>query len=226
VQIFDRPLASSSWWPLVLKGVTTSLPMAVISFAIGLVLAVLVAVAKLSHSAIPKAIGTAFVSIIRGTPLLIQLYLPFYVLPALTGVTVPPLVSAVLALSLNVAGYAGETIRGSIISVPAGQWEAAHTIGLNRIQSMRRIILPQALRLSVAPLANTFIGLVKDTSLTSIVMVTEMLRTAQEIATPTYEFTTVYIVAAVIYWIICTPLSFGQQRLETYLGRKYDSNAR
>lgn len=221
MQVFDLPLAVQAWWPLVQKGLLISLPMAVISFAIGLILAVFVAMMKLSRHIVPKAIGTAFVSIIRGTPLLIQLYLPFYVLPAITGVTVPPVVSAVLALSLNVAGYAGETIRGSINAVPQGQWEAARTIGLNRVQSMRRVILPQALRISVAPLSNTFIGLVKDTSLTSIVMVTEMLREAQRIATPTYEFTTVYIVAAAIYWLICTPLSFVQKRLEDYLDRTY-----
>lgn len=221
MQVFDLPLALQAWWPLVQKGVLISLPMAVISFAIGLILAVFVAMMKLSRHIVPKAIGTAFVSIIRGTPLLIQLYLPFYVLPALTGVTVPPVVSAVLALSLNVAGYAGETIRGSINAVPQGQWEAARTIGLSRMQSMRRVILPQAFRISVAPLSNTFIGLVKDTSLTSIVMVTEMLREAQRIATPTYEFTTVYIVAALIYWLICTPLSIAQKRLEDYLDRTY-----
>lgn len=221
MQIFDVPLAMHSWWPLIQKGLLVSLPMAVVSFAIGLVLAVFVAMAKLSRNPVAKAIGTAFVSVIRGTPLLIQLYLPFYVLPALTGITIPPATSAILALSLNVAGYAGETIRGSINAVPQGQWEAARIIGLDRMQSLRRIILPQAFSISVAPLSNTFIGLVKDTSLTSIVMVTEMLREAQRIATPTYEFTTVYIVAAIIYWIICTPLSFAQKRLEERLDRTY-----
>jgi cystine transport system permease protein len=125
----------------------------------------------------------------------------------------------VIAFSLNVGGYASETIRGSILAIPRGQWEAATTIGMSYPLTLRRVILPQAMRIAVPPLSNTFISLVKDTSLASTVMVTELLRRAQEIAAPSYQFMGLYSLAAAIYWLICTVLSFGQARLENHLGR-------
>ncbi|MDR1851422.1 MAG: amino acid ABC transporter permease [Propionibacteriaceae bacterium] len=219
MRFFDVELALRTWWPLVYQAFVATIPLTLLSFSAGFVLAIFVALAKLSKNRIAYALGAAFVSVIRGTPLLVQLYLPFYALPMLTGATVDPYLSAWLALTLNVAGYAGETIRGAILAVPKGQWEAAQSVGMGYILTLRRVVLPQALRIGIPPLSNTFISLVKDTSLVSIVMVTEIMRQAQIIATPTYQFTTVYIVAAVIYWLICTPLSVGQRRLEKFLAR-------
>jgi cystine transport system permease protein len=219
VRLFDPELALRAWWPLVYEGLVATIPLTLFSFGAGFVLAIFVALAKLSRNRVVYCIGAAFVSAIRGTPLLVQLYLPFYALPMITGTMVPPLLSAWIALTLNVAGYAGESIRGAILAVPKGQWEAAQSVGMGFALTLRRIVLPQALRIGIPPLSNTFISLVKDTSLVSIVMVTEIMRQAQIIATPTYQFTTVYIVAAVIYWLICTPLSFGQRRLEQFLAR-------
>ena len=159
-----------------------------------------------------------YISLIRGTPLLVQLFIIFYALPSL-GLVIDPFPSAVVAFSLNVGGYAAETIRAAILSVPRGQWEAAATIGLDHRLTLQRVVLPQALRVAVPPLSNTFISLVKDTSLASTIMVTELLRKAQEIAAPTYEFMTLYSLAAVIYWLICLVLSTGQSRLERRLDR-------
>src|SRR3712207_5191254 len=155
----------------------------------------------------------AYVSVIRGTPLLVQLFVIFYGLPSV-GLTIDPWPSAIIAFSLNVGGYAAEVIRAAIQSVPKGQWEAGHTIGMSRRMTLRRIILPQAARVSVPPLSNTFISLVKDTSLASLILVTELFRKAQEIAAPTREFMVLYAEAAAVYWVICLFLSAGQSRLE------------
>jgi cystine transport system permease protein len=158
------------------------------------------------------------VSIIRGTPLLLQLFIIFYGLPSL-GIVLDPWPSAIVAFSLNVGGYASESIRSAILSVAPGQWEAAKTVGLGRFQTLRRVILPQAAKVAVPPLSNTLISLVKDTSLASAVLVTEILRKAQEIAAPTFEFFLLYSIAAVYYWVVSQLLSFGQTRLETKLNR-------
>ena len=116
-------------------------------------------------------------------------------------------------------GYAAEVIRSAILSVPKGQWEAATTIGMGYATTLRRIILPQAARTAVPPLSNTLISLVKDTSLASVVLVTELLRVAQIAAAPTFQFFALYGVAALYYWVICLVLSFVQSRLETRAGK-------
>lgn len=133
------------------------------------------------------------------------------------GITLDPWPSAIIALSLNVGGYGAEVVRAAILSVPKGQWEAAYTVGMNRTRTLTRIILPQAARVSVPPLSNTFISLVKDTSLTSLILVTELFKVAQQIAATTLEFMVVYLAAALVYWVFCLVLSFGQSALERRL---------
>ena len=135
------------------------------------------------------------------------------------GIVIDPFPSAVIAFSLNVGGYAAEAIRGAILAVPRGQWEAASTIGMGYTLTLRPVVLPQALRVAVPPLSNTFISLVKDTSLASSIMVTELLLRAQEIAAPSYAFLALYSLAALIYWLICSVLSILQQALERRLSR-------
>ena len=204
--------------PLLGGAIAGTIPLTFLSFVFGLAIALVVALSRMSTNPILSGLAGAYISIIRGTPLLVQLFIIFYALPML-GVVIDPFPSAVIAFSLNVGGYAAEAIRGSILSIPRGQWEAARTVGLGYTLTMRRVVLPQAMRVAVPPLSNTFISLVKDTSLASSIMVTELLRRAQEIAAPSYEFLALYTLAAVIYWLICSVLSFGQQRLEKYLGR-------
>ena len=159
-----------------------------------------------------------YISLIRGTPLLVQLFIVFFALPEF-GIRINPFPAAVIAFSLNVGGYAAEIIRSSIQSIPKGQWEAAETIGFHYAGALRRIILPQAARVAVPPLSNTLISLVKDTSLASTILVTELFRTAQNVAAPTFEFFALYGTAAVYYWVICLVLSCGQSRLEHRLER-------
>ncbi|WAM18821.1 ABC transporter permease subunit [Rhodococcus sp. JS3073] len=198
--------------------VTMTIPLTIISFSIGLVIALLVALARISSIRPLSVIARFYVSIIRGTPLLVQLFIVFYALPQF-GVVLDPFPAAVIAFSLNVGGYAAEVIRSAILSIPKGQWEAAQTIGMGYTTTLQRIVLPQAARVAVPPLSNTLISLVKDTSLASTILVTELLRVAQLAAAPTFDFFALYSVAALYYWVICIFLSAVQGRLEARLDR-------
>ena len=211
-------LVLSSLGPLLLGAVTATIPLAIASFAIGLVLALAVALLRLSRNALLAGIGRFYVSVSRGTPLLVQLFVIFYGLPSL-GVRLEPWPSAIIALSLNVGGYAAEVIRAAILSVAKGQWEAGHMIGMSRGQTLFRIILPQAARVSLPPLSNTFISLVKDTSLASLILVTELFKESQKIAAVSEDFMVLYLEAALIYWVICLALSTIQSQLEKRLDR-------
>lgn len=214
----DWTLFLDSLWPIVLGGVTGTIPLSLASFVIGLAIALLMALMRLSGNRLVSFIARAYISVIRGTPLLVQLFVIFYGLPSI-GLTINPWPSAIIAFSLNVGGYAAEVIRAAILSVPRGQWEAGYTIGMSRTTTLRRLILPQAARVAVPPLSNTFISLVKDTSLASLILVTELFRKAQEIAAFSQEFMLLYLEAALVYWVFCLVLSTGQSRLEGRLDR-------
>ncbi|GAA4691452.1 cystine transport system permease protein [Promicromonospora umidemergens] len=214
----DWQLVADSFWPLLKGGLIGTIPLALVSFAIGLVLALVVALLRLSPNPVLSWVGRAYISLIRGTPLLVQLFIIFYGLPEL-GIRLEPWPSAIIAFSMNVGGYAAEVIRAAILSVPKGQWEAGWTVGMSPIRTLGRIILPQAARVSVPPLSNTFISLVKDTSLATVILVTEMFRKAQEIAAFSNEFMVIYTEAALIYWLFCTVLATGQNVIEKRLDR-------
>jgi His/Glu/Gln/Arg/opine family amino acid ABC transporter permease subunit len=221
----SKPPPQSTWrliadnlWPLAKAAITMTIPLTIISFAIGLVIALVVALGRLSSNWLLAGVSRFYISIIRGTPLLVQLFIVFFALPQI-GVRIDPFPAAVIAFSLNVGGYAAEIIRAAILSIPKGQWEAAETIGFNYTGALRRIILPQATRVAVPPLSNTLISLVKDTSLASVILVTELFRTAQNVAAPTFEFFALYGTAALYYWVICLALSFAQNRFERRLER-------
>ncbi|MPY11954.1 amino acid ABC transporter permease [Arthrobacter bussei] len=214
----DWELLRTSFWPMLSGGLTGTIPLSLASFVLGLALALVVALMRISGQPVLSAIARFYVSVIRGTPLLVQLFVIFYGLPSI-GLTINPWPSAIIAFSLNVAGYAAEIVRAAILSVPKGQWEAGHTIGMSRSLTLRRIILPQAARVSVPPLSNTFISLVKDTSLASLILVTELFREAQQIASFSQEFLLLYMEAAAIYWVFCLVLSSGQSALEKRLDR-------
>ncbi len=212
----------SSLWPIIQGAIAGTIPLAVVSFAIGLVLALALALMRLSRRLWVSGIARGYISIVRGTPLLVQLFVIFYGLPSI-GVVIDPWPSAVVAFSINVGGYAAEVIRAAILSVPKGQWEAAYMIGMSHRRALTRIILPQAARVSVPPLSNTFISLVKDTSLASLILVTELFREAQQVAAFSHEFMLLYLEAALVYWVICLVLSSAQgtleKRLERYVAR-------
>ena len=202
-----------------LKGLLKySLPITVASFLIGLVLALAAALARLSSNVLVQLPSRIFVSVIRGTPLLVQLFIVFYGLGQV-GLKIDPVPAAILALSLNVGGYAAEIIRASILSVPRGQYEAATTIGMRYPQLLRRIVLPQAARIAVPPLSNTLLSLIKDTSLASIILVPEMFRQANTAASSSGQFLPLYLLAALVYWVVCLLVSLAQDPLERRLGR-------
>ena len=211
-------ISQSSWLPLIEGMIQYTIPLSFIAFVLGLAIAVLTALARISTIKIFQVIARVYVSIIRGTPLLVQLFILFYGLPTI-GVVIDPFPAAIIGFSLNVGAYASEVIRAAILSIPKGQWEAANTIGMSYAQSLRRVILPQAARVSIPPLSNTFISLIKDTSLASLILVTEMFRVAQQIAATNYEFLLLYGQAALIYWLVCFILSLGQGRLENRFDR-------
>ncbi len=208
----------SSFWPIVGGALAGTIPLALVSFVVGLALAVGLALMRISKVRVLSAIARVYISLVRGTPLLVQLFVIFYGLPSL-GILIDPWPSAVVAFSLNVGGYAAEVVRAAILSVPKGQWEAAYMIGMSHSRALVRIILPQAARVSVPPLSNTFISLVKDTSLASLILVTELFRQAQKVAAFSQEFMLLYLEAALVYWLICLVLSSGQGVLEKRLDR-------
>lgn len=211
-------IAKDSFLPMVKSALVGTILLSILTFILGIVIAFITALFRLSDNKFLIGIARFYVSIIRGTPLLVQLFIIFYGLPSI-GITISPFISAIIGFSLSVGAYASEIIRGSIQSIDKGQWEAAYSIGMSYGQTLRRIIIPQAARVSLPPLSNTFISLIKDTSLASLILVTDMFRTAQEIAAMNFKFLLVYSEAALIYWIICFILSIIQGRLEARVER-------
>ncbi|AOM41480.1 amino acid ABC transporter permease [Xenorhabdus hominickii] len=206
-------LALDSLWPMLYAGLTFTIPLTLITFALGISLGFIVALIRLYGPKPLIAVVRFYVWLIRGTPLLVQLFLIFYALPSV-GITLEAFTSAVIGFTLNVGAYTSEVIRAALISVPKGQWEASHSIGMSWWQSLRRIILPQAARVSIPPLSNTFISLVKDTSLASVITVPEMFLAAQRIAAVTYQPLILYTEAAILYLLLSSVLSALQVRLE------------
>jgi cystine transport system permease protein len=199
--------------PLLLVGAGYTVELSVGGMGFGLLLGFLIALMRLSPSVVLRRIARTYVSFIRGTPLLVQLFIIYYGL-AQYGVRLNPIPSALIGFTLNVGGYTSEIIRAAIASIERGQWEAAYSIGMTPAQAMRRVVIPQAARVALPPLGNTFIGLVKDTALAATIQVPELFRQAQLITARTFQVFTMYIAAAVLYWIISSVLAAGQERLE------------
>ncbi|ERK29230.1 amino acid ABC transporter permease [Clostridium intestinale] len=215
-------IVKDSFFPLLEAGIKFTIPVAVISFALGLILALFIALMRISGAWLLEGIAKFYVWIIRGTPLLVQLFIIFYGLPKI-GVILAPLPSAIIGFTMNMGAYNSEVIRAAIISIAKGQWEAAYSIGMTKRQALDRIILPQAARVSIPPLFNSFISLVKDTSLAASITLTEMFQVAQRITAATYEPLVLYCEAAFIYLMFCTVLTFIQgwieRRLDKYVAK-------
>ena len=173
-------LMAQSLRPLLYAGLVFTVPLTLASFAIGIVLAFVVALVRLFGPRWAVVCVRFYVWLFRGSPLLVQLFVIFYGLPNV-GIVLDPLTAAIIGFSLNVGAYNSEVIRGVIESIPKGQWEAAYSIGMTREQALRRAILPQAARVALPPLSNSFIALVKDTSLAAVLTVPEVFQAAQRI---------------------------------------------
>jgi cystine transport system permease protein len=209
---------AQSLWPLLYAGLVFTVPLTLASFAIGLALAFAVALVRLFGPKWAIAFVRFYVWLFRGSPLLVQLFVIFYGLPNV-GIVLDPLTAAIIGFSLNVGAYNSEVIRGVIESIPKGQWEAAYSMGMTRQQALRRAILPQAARVALPPLSNSFIALVKDTSLAAVLTVPEIFQAAQRIASVTYEPLILYTEAALVYLVFSSVLSSAQVRLERKFGR-------
>jgi amino ABC transporter, permease protein, 3-TM region, his/glu/gln/arg/opine family len=217
---FDRisELLLSSLQPMALAMIKVTLPLTAISFSLGLLIAVLTAIARIANIKILKQLSEFYIWIFRGTPLLVQLFIVYFGLP-IVGVTLDVWSAAIITFSLNIGAYASEAVRAAVLSVPKGQWEAATALGMSYAQILRRIIAPQAARISLPPLSNIFISTLKDTSLAASITMVDMFMVAQRIAARTFDPLTLYVLAALFYLIVCTFLTFLQARLEKRFSR-------
>lgn len=217
---FDRisELLLSSLQPMALAMIKVTLPLTAISFSLGLLVAVLTAIARIANIKILKQLSEFYIWIFRGTPLLVQLFIVYFGLP-IVGVTLDVWSAAIITFSLNIGAYASEAVRAAVLSVPKGQWEAATALGMSYAQILRRIIAPQAARISLPPLSNIFISTLKDTSLAASITMVDMFMVAQRIAARTFDPLTLYVLAALFYLIVCTFLTFLQARLEKRFSR-------
>jgi len=206
--------------PLLEKAVLVTIGLGLASYFLGCLLGLLIALARISTFRLLRCLAFCYVSIFRGTPLLIQLLLIYYGLPAY-GIVMGPIASALLALTLFAAAYLSENVRSGISGVDKGQWEAAWSMGMSYWRTMLRIVLPQALRIALPPMGSRMIGLMKDTSLASIVTVVEMTRVAEQIGAATFRYLEMFMLVGAIYWFINQVLTVVQTLLEDRLSRHF-----
>lgn len=210
-------LLMSSFPKILEYGLKVTLPLAALAFILSTVIAVLVAMVQYADVPVIKEICRLYIWIIRGTPLLVQLMVAFYGLPLL-GIHSNPFVMAVIVFSINEGAYSAETMRAAMEAVPAGQLEAGYCMGMNYMQIMWHIILPQAFRTAFPSLFNALISMVKDTSLASSITVVEMFTRTKQLAGQSYNYLPLYIEVALVYLIFCTVLTFIQKKGEKILG--------
>ncbi len=197
-------------------GLKVTLPLAIASFALAFVISVLVAFIQYAHIKELTFLTRIYIWIVRGTPLLVQLYVFFYGLPVI-GIKFNPIVCGILVLGLNEGAYMSETMRASLEAVPSGQMEAGYCVGMSYMQIMMHVILPQALRTAFPSLMNSFIALIKDSSMTSTITVIEMFRQAQIVNGSVFEPFLLYLEAAFIYLIFCSVATIIQKQVEKKL---------
>lgn len=200
----------NSFGSILIPGLTATIPLTVISFAIALAIATFTALVQFAGVPVLKQLARFYIWVVRGTPLLVQLYVVFYGLPDL-GILLDPFPAAVIVFSINTGAYAAESIRAALEAVPRGQIEAGYCVGMTYAQVIRRIVLPQAMRTAFPPLSNELISLVKDTSLAANITVLEMLMATQQIISRTYEALPLYLEVAAIYLLFSTVLTWLQR---------------
>lgn len=203
-------------WPFLLQGAMYTVLFAAVSMVLGLILGFSVAVVRVTKVPVVSQIAAVYVSAFRGTPLLVQIFVLYYGLPSV-GIEFTPVTAGILALTLNVATYLSESMRGAILGIDKGQWEAGLSVGLTWGQPLWNIITPQALRLAVPSLSNSLISLIKDTSLISVITVTELMLATKEVIAETFQPLPLYLAAAGIYWLLSALFERVQKALENRL---------
>ena len=206
--------------PVMLRGAGYTLLLAVAAMAGGLLLGLPTALMRVAPWALLRWPAALYVSVFRGTPLLVQVFVVYYGLPSI-GIEFTPVTAGVLTLSLNAGAYLSESLRGAIKAVAEGQWRAAWSLGLGWGQTLRHVVLPQALRVAVPSMSNTLISLIKDTSLVSVITMTELMLVTKELISVTFRPLPLYVAAAIIYWILSLFFEGLQRRAERRLNRAH-----
>jgi cystine transport system permease protein len=206
--------------PVMAKGAGYTLAFAVASMVGGLVLGFPAAVLRIAPWAPLRWPAALYVSVFRGTPLLVQLFVIYYGLPGI-GIEFTPVTAGILALSLNAGAYLSESLRGAILGVGRGQWNAGFSLGLTYPQTLGMVILPQALRVAVPAMSNTLISLIKDTALVSVITVSELMLVTKELISVTFRPLPLYVAAAVVYWLLSLFFEAVQRRAERHFNRAH-----
>ena len=201
--------------PVLLRATLLTIGFAAAAMVLGMALGALIALIRVLRVPGLQAVARVYVSLFRGTPLLVQVFFIYYGLPSV-GVEFTPTTAGVLALTLNVAAYLSESLRGAVLGIGEGQWMAGASLGLSRTQTLRHVVAPQALRMAVPSLSNSLIGLIKDTSLISVIAVTELMLATKELISTTFQPFPLYVAAAGIYWA----LSLAFERLQRHMERR------
>ncbi|SFU64524.1 amino acid ABC transporter permease [Pseudoduganella namucuonensis] len=206
--------------PAMLTGAGYTLVFAVSAMLGGLLLGFPTAVLRILPWRALAWPAALYVSVMRGTPLLVQMFVIYYGLPSV-GVEFTPVTAGILALSLNAGAYLSESLRGAILSVARGQWWASYSLGMGYFQTLRHIVLPQALRVAVPGMSNTLISLIKDTSLVSVITLTELMLSTKEVIATTFQPLPLYLAAAALYWAMSLAFEALQRRAERRLNRAH-----
>lgn len=206
--------------PVLMLGAGYTLLFAVSAMVLGLALGFAVALLRIARVPLLSQLAALYVSLMRGTPLLVQIFVIYYGLPSV-GIEFEPVTAGILALTLNVAAYLSESLRGAMAGVERGQWDAALSLGLNWWQAVRFVIAPQAVRLAVPSLANSLISLIKDTSLVSVITVSELMMVTKDLIAQTFQPLPLYLMAAGVYWLLSAAFEQVQQRVERHFGRAH-----
>ena len=203
--------------PLLLTGAAVTVQITALSVLIGIIIGLFVGIARISTYRVIHLIAAVYVDFLRGTPLLVQIFLVYFALPVVTGQRIDPFVAAIAACSINSSAYVAEIFRAGIQSIDAGQMEAGRSLGMSWMQTMRYIIVPQAARRVIPPLGNEFIALLKDSSLVSVIGFEELTRRGQLIIARTYASLEIWLCVAIIYLVMTVSIS----RLVAWLERRY-----
>jgi len=214
LELFIRSL------PLLKSAILVTIFLGLSSFVLGSTLGLLVALCRISSIRFLRGFAFAYVSIFRGTPLLVQILLIYFGLPRY-GVTLDPVPAALLALTLFSAAYLSENFRSGINAVDKGQWEAAMSMGMGYWKAMSRVILPQGLRIAIPPVGSRMIALIKDTSLASTITVVELTRVADQVGASTFRYMEMFLMVGIIYWMINQLLTIAQTVLESRVSRRF-----
>ncbi|WP_088032201.1 amino acid ABC transporter permease [Evansella clarkii] len=210
--------------PFLLEGLRITMIISLFSMFFALILGIFIGIARMSKFWFLRIPARIYISFMRGTPLLVFIFILYYGLPVIGVQFNSAVVAGIVGISLNFAAYNAEVVRSAIMSVPRGQWEAASSLQMGYVQTMQRIIIPQATRIALPPTFNIFMDVVKGTSLASVITVQELLYSSRVVAGRTYDSMTMYITAALIYWVVCIVIGHFQEHLEKrynrYLSRR------